>query len=65
VIVLGWLFTYYAEQRRGRGRDWLAGLRRRSYRAISRELFVSDLYGWVSRRLLAGAERLNLWLRWS
>jgi len=65
VIVLGWLFTYYAEQRSGRGRDWLAGLRRRSYRVISRELFVSDLYGWTSRRLLAGAERLNLWLRWS
>ena len=65
VIVLGWLFTYYAEQRRGRGRDWLAGPRRHVYRAISRELFVSDLYGWASRRMLAGAERLNTWLRWS
>jgi NADH-quinone oxidoreductase subunit L len=65
VIVLGWLFTYYAEQQRGRGRDRLRGLPRVFYRAISRELFVSNLYGWVSRRLLAGAERLNLWLRWS
>jgi NADH-quinone oxidoreductase subunit L len=65
VIVLGWLFTYYAEQQGGRGRDWLAGLRRRFYGAISRELLVNDLYGWVSRRILAGAERLNLWLRWS
>jgi len=65
VIVLGWLFTYYAEQRRGRGRDWLAGLRRVSYRAISRELFVSDFYGRAARRMLAGAERLNIWLRWS
>lgn len=65
VIVLGWLFTYYAEQQRGRGRDWLAGLRRRFYGAISRELLVNDLYAWVWRRILAGAERLNLWLRWS
>jgi NADH-quinone oxidoreductase subunit L len=65
VIVLGWLFTYYAEQQGGRGRDWLAGLRRRFYGAISQELLVNDLYGWVSRRMQAGAERLNLWLRWS
>ncbi|MFY9974924.1 MAG: proton-conducting transporter membrane subunit [Chromatiaceae bacterium] len=65
VIVLGWLFTYYAEQQGRRGRDSLAGLRRRFYGAISQELLVNDLYGWVSRRMQAGAERLNLWLRWS
>lgn len=65
IIVLGWLFTYYAEQSRKRGRDWLAGLRRLSYRMISRELFILDLYAWLARRMLAGAERLNLWLRWS
>ena len=65
VIVLGWLFTYYAEQQRIRERAWYHALRRHFYRAISRELYISDLYAWISRWVFAGANRLNAILRWS
>jgi NADH-quinone oxidoreductase subunit L len=65
VIVLGWLFTYYAEQQRIRDRAWFRKLRWRFYRVISREFYVGDVYAWISRQLLAGANRLNLILRWS
>jgi NADH-quinone oxidoreductase subunit L len=65
VIVLGWLFTYYAEQQRIHDQAWFQTLRRRFYRVISRELYVSDLYAWASRRILTGANRLNVLLRWS
>lgn len=65
IIVLGWLFTYYAEQRRIQDQAWFHVLHQRFYRVISRELYVSDAYAWASRWLLAGANRLNVILRWS
>jgi len=65
VIVLGWLFTYYAEQQRIHEQAWFQALRRRFYRVISRELYISDLYAWASQRILTGAYRLNVLLRWS
>ncbi len=65
VIVLGWLFTYYAEQQRIHEHEWFQRLRRRSYRLISQELYVGDLYSWLSRRILVIANRLNVILRWS
>jgi NADH-quinone oxidoreductase subunit L len=65
VIVLGWLFTYYAEQQRIHDQAWFQALRRRFYRVISRELYISDVYAWASRRILSGANRLNVLLRWS
>ncbi|MCB1736362.1 MAG: NADH-quinone oxidoreductase subunit L [Gammaproteobacteria bacterium] len=64
-IVLGWLFTYYAEQQRIRDRAWFQALRRRFYRVISREFFINDLYGGAGRLIEAGASRLNVLLRWS
>ncbi|MET0027981.1 MAG: proton-conducting transporter membrane subunit [Candidatus Thiodiazotropha sp.] len=64
VIVLGWLFTYYAEQQRLTERSWYHELRRRFYRAISRELYVSDAYVWLSRQLITGANRVNTIMRW-
>jgi NADH-quinone oxidoreductase subunit L len=65
VIVLGWLFTYYAEQNGKRahrrpGRAWLI-----FYALISREFYVADLYAWCSRALLRAAQSLNVWLRWA
>ena len=65
VIVLGWLFTYYAEQNgkranRLRGRAWLI-----FYALISREFYLADIYAWLSRALLRTAKSLNIWLRWA
>jgi len=65
VIVLGWLFTYYADQngkRTGRqpGRAWLS-----FYALISREFYLADLYAWFSRAVLRAAQSLNTWLRWA
>jgi NADH-quinone oxidoreductase subunit L len=65
VIVLGWLVTYYAERNGTRlgehaGRLWLS-----FYALVSREFYVADVYAWLTRVLLAGAARLNLWLRWA
>jgi len=64
LIVAGWLVTYYAEQNgrpRGErsGRLWLA-----FYALVSREFYLTDLYTRLARALLAGATRLNVWLRW-
>lgn len=65
VIVLGWLFKYYAEQPHVRNSQWLHGLRHRFYRLISRELYIMDLYNKIARILIASANRLNVLLRWS
>lgn len=65
VIVLGWLVTYHSERngRRGRkrpGRIWLG-----FYALITREFYLADIYAWMSRMLMRGAESLNVWLRWA
>jgi NADH-quinone oxidoreductase subunit L len=65
VIVVGWILTYYSEQngsRRGRhtGRLWMT-----FYALISRELYLTDLYTRLARAILAGASRVNVWLRWA
>lgn len=64
VIVLGWLLVYYADQQRLGGAEWYRRLRRRFYGAISREFYIGDIYGWVARATIAGADRVNGWLRW-
>jgi NADH-quinone oxidoreductase subunit L len=65
VIVLGWLFTYYAE-RKGDGGSRQAGwLWLNFYALISREFYVTDLFAWLGRALLAASKRLNVWLRWA
>jgi NADH-quinone oxidoreductase subunit L len=65
VIVVGWLRAYYAE-RRGNGRGQRAGRWWMNFYAlISQEFYVSELYAWATRGLLALAARLNVWLRWA
>lgn len=64
IIVLGWLSTYYAERdgkKRGKspGPLWMS-----FYALVSREFYLSDIYAWMSRAILAAAARLNVWLRW-
>ncbi len=65
IIVLGWLGTYYSERngkRRGDrpGRLWMS-----FYALVSREFYLTDVYGWASRAILNAASRLNVWLRWA
>lgn len=63
-VVLGWLFTYYAAAS-GRARSGAPSpLRLAFYSLLSRELYIPDLYAWLSRTVLAFSRRLNLWLRW-
>jgi NADH-quinone oxidoreductase subunit L len=64
VIVAGWLFAYYADQRRLSERVWVRRLRRAFFTALSRELYVGEAYARVSHALLSGAERLNVVFRW-
>jgi len=65
VIVLGWVLTYYGERRGSRGASRVNRLWMNFYALISREFYVTDLYAWVARSVLAGAARLNVWLRWA
>lgn len=63
-VVVGWLSAYHATasgRQRGRASSapWLA-----FYALLSRELYVADVYGWLSGALVALSYRLNLWLRW-
>lgn len=64
VIVIGWLLTYYAQRGGARGERvgelWIG-----FYALVSREFYVSDLYAWLTRRVLSFATRLNVLLRWS
>ena len=64
VVVLGWLRVYYAE-RKGVVSSINNALWLNFYALISREFYLIDIYGWVSRRLLSLASRLNVWLRWA
>ncbi len=63
VIVLGWLVTYYAERKGSRGGQRVSRWWMNFYALISREFYVADVYGWLTRGLLALAARLNVWLR--
>ncbi len=65
VIVFGWGLTYYSEQRRAQGgHKPRRSLHQRLYGAISRELYVAELYALVADGLIRGAQRLNVILRW-
>lgn len=65
VVIGGWVLTYYNEQSKGRHAERVGRLRLIVYALISREFAVGELYAWLSERVLSGAARLNLWLRWS
>lgn len=63
VIVLGWLVTYYSERKGTRGGQRVSHWWMNFYALISREFYVADVYGWLTRALLAASARLNVWLR--
>lgn len=63
-IVLGWLATYYATAN-GKPRNTEASpLKLAFYSMISREFYVSDVYGWLGHAVLTASRRLNFWSRW-
>jgi NADH-quinone oxidoreductase subunit L len=63
-VVVGWLATYYASANgRSRGGE-VSGLRLAFYSLISRELYVADVYAWLTQAALGLSKRLNVWLRW-
>lgn len=64
VIVAGWVFTYYSEQKKRRGEHMDSKLWLGFYALISREFYLTDFYAWVTRGLLKAAARLNVLLRW-
>lgn len=66
IFVGGWALIFFADSlelgshlgRRGRGLYLMV------YALLSRELYVADLYGYLSQRLLYWSRRLNVWLGW-
>jgi NADH-quinone oxidoreductase subunit L len=63
-VVVGWLATYYASANdRSRGGE-VSALRLAFYSLLSRELYVADVYAWLTQAVLGLSKRLNVWLRW-
>ncbi len=63
-IVVGWLAVYYTNANGGRGDGRPSALRLAFYSLISRELYVTDVYAWLTEAVLGLSQRLNVWLRW-
>lgn len=64
VVVLGWLLTYYSERNRRRTNEKSGPLWMSFYALVSREFYLADVYSWVTRAVIDGAYRVNVWLRW-
>ena len=65
-IVFGWLVAYYSERNRnGKHPRYTGLLWTMFYALISREFYLTDLYSLLSRAILSGANKLNVWLRWN
>ena len=64
MIILGWVMVYYADKSATgshlKNKLWL-----NFYALISRELYVMDIFAWLSRQLLSLAHKLNTMLRWA
>jgi len=67
VVIIGWIVTFFTDQSGTRKRRpvFASGFWMSFYALISRELYVMDLYTRLTRGLLALANRLNVWLRWT
>lgn len=64
-IVVGWLAAYYTNAKGGREDDHPSALRLAFYSLISRELYVADVYAWLTQAVLGLSQRLNVWSRWA
>ena len=65
VIVVGWLLTYYSEQNGKRRTKQTGRLRLIFYALVTRELYLADIYAWMTRAIMRTAERMNIWFRWA
>lgn len=64
-IVLGWLATYYTTANGRSGNEKTpSSFRLALYSLITRELYVSDVYAWMTQSVLGLSKRLNIWSRW-
>ncbi|WP_457600247.1 NADH-quinone oxidoreductase subunit 5 family protein [Hydrogenivirga sp.] len=64
VVILGWVFVYYANQNRELVAPKLKGLYLSLYTHLSRELYIPDLYERLSEKLNELSARLNRRMRW-
>lgn len=63
-VVGGWLATYYATANGGLRNGTASPLRLALYSLLSRELYVADVYAWLTQAVLRLSRRLNVWMRW-
>ncbi len=64
VVVVGWLFVYYADSNSRTLGERILPFWLWFYALISREFYVPDAYTWLARHTLRIATRINIWLRW-
>ncbi|MCL6555127.1 MAG: NADH-quinone oxidoreductase subunit L [Burkholderiales bacterium] len=62
-IVVGWLVTYYASASNRSPGGKVSALRLTFYSLLSRELYVADVYAWLTQAVLGLSARLNIWLK--
>ena len=63
-VVVGWLAAYYTNANADRGDGRPSGLRLAFYSLISREVYMADVYAWLTQAVLGLSRRLNVWARW-
>ena len=63
-IVVGWIAAYYRSVNGDRDDGRPSALRLALYSLISRELYVADVYAWLTQAVLGLSQRLNVWSRW-
>ncbi len=63
-VIAGWLMVYYSD-RTAKGLQVKKSIWLNFYALLSRELMVMDIYNWISKRILALAQKLNTLLRWN
>lgn len=64
VIVLAWLFVYFAERQRLPTREWFQSLRVTFFATVSREFYIAEIYGRIAAALVRAADRVNTRLGW-
>ena len=64
MVILGWLFVYYANQNRDVVTSRFRNMYITLYTHLSRELYIPDLYEAIGRKLSELSGRINRGMRW-